>query len=525
MSNISESSPDVEQKSNRNIVLGVVLGYVSIALAIVSGLIFTPWIIRSIGKSEHGVYAIAISVINLFLVDFGLSGAVNRFASKYRTSGEAEKLRTILGLIYKIYFFLDIIVASVFVVIYFFAHNIYQQLTFDQCEELKNVILIVGAYSLLSFPATTFDGILKAYEDFAVLKLIEILQKLVYIGLTIAAIYFHFGLYALVFANVISGLLMIFSKWVYIRFKIKIKVKIFTKSDKNDLKVLFSYSLWTAIMSICSRLIFNVVPSIIGIVGGKSGDATIEASVFSVASNIEDYISTFGSVLTGFFMPKVMRIQANDNEADCKEKIQNLSEKTGRIQLILVGLIIVGFAACGQDFIAVWMKDDTYSPAYLGAILISIYQFFYTPTLVFKTAVITDKNIKYVSFVELFAAILNVALCFLLVSQWGMMGACVSIFISSSVRMVALYFLYSKTIGANIPHFLKVVYGRQTIVCLVSLASGLLFTYFAKISDLKVKLLINVVLTASIYLLMSFFLLKKEERLFLFSIFKKKSNK
>ena len=62
--------------------LGAIIAYITIALDIASGVLFTPWIISQIGDSDYGLYTLANSLINLFLFDFGLSAATSRFVSK-----------------------------------------------------------------------------------------------------------------------------------------------------------------------------------------------------------------------------------------------------------------------------------------------------------------------------------------------------------------------------------------------------------------------------------------------------------
>ena len=71
-----------EQKSSKSIGWGTVLGYIGLALSIVSGLLFTPWIKEAIGKSDYGIYTLSTSLVNIFLLDFGLSATANTFLAR-----------------------------------------------------------------------------------------------------------------------------------------------------------------------------------------------------------------------------------------------------------------------------------------------------------------------------------------------------------------------------------------------------------------------------------------------------------
>lgn len=54
--------------STNQIKLGAIISYISIGINILFGLIYTPWMIHSIGKENFGLYTLAMSVISFFCV-------------------------------------------------------------------------------------------------------------------------------------------------------------------------------------------------------------------------------------------------------------------------------------------------------------------------------------------------------------------------------------------------------------------------------------------------------------------------
>ena len=68
-------------KSNQ-LKLGAVLSC-SIGVNVLAALIYTPWMIAQIGKSQYGLFTLANSLITLFLIDFGLSSATSEYVSLY----------------------------------------------------------------------------------------------------------------------------------------------------------------------------------------------------------------------------------------------------------------------------------------------------------------------------------------------------------------------------------------------------------------------------------------------------------
>ncbi len=93
---------------------GAVLTYINIALTNVIGLTLTPFIIRSLGNSEYGLYTLIGSfVAYLTLVDLGLNNTIVRFVAKYRAEGdsygEKQFLSTTMWVYLGISFFIIII--------------------------------------------------------------------------------------------------------------------------------------------------------------------------------------------------------------------------------------------------------------------------------------------------------------------------------------------------------------------------------------------------------------------------------
>ena len=99
---------------------GAIMSYISLFITILIGIIYTPWMISSIGKSDYGLYVLAMSVINIFVFDFGLGDAIQRFVSKYLAEGRLDKVNKFLSVTYKLYILADVVIFIVLFSVYFF---------------------------------------------------------------------------------------------------------------------------------------------------------------------------------------------------------------------------------------------------------------------------------------------------------------------------------------------------------------------------------------------------------------------
>ena len=79
--------------------VGVILSYGSEAVQILSGLIYTPIMLRILGQSEYGLYQLVHSIVaymSLFSLGFGSSYI--RFYSRYKAKDDYEEIARLNGM-------------------------------------------------------------------------------------------------------------------------------------------------------------------------------------------------------------------------------------------------------------------------------------------------------------------------------------------------------------------------------------------------------------------------------------------
>lgn len=458
----------IEKKSNKRILTGTILGYISFFVNILSGLLLTPWIVANIGDSQYAIYTLCFSIINIFLFDFGLSLTTNAYLSKLKAQNDIEGVKKFTSTIFKIYLIIDIIIFAIFVVALFLIDPIYVGMTVSERSQLKICFIIVGLFSLVSFPSTVFNGSMYSEEKFSLLRLIDIINKLIMMAATFISIKLGFGVYGLVTSYAFAGLVSILSKFIWFKFFHKGKLFYKEKSSKSYIKEIVKFSLWAALLSFASRLVFNIAPSILGIVSNST-----EIAIFGIISTIEGYIYTFGSMASSLFMPKTFRSLTSTTDP---KMIEERAIKIGKTQSFMISMIIFGFMACGYQFIDVWMKSSTYSPAYIGIIIVSLYQLINIPEIVYYDSMMYQGKVKPLAIVASIKAIANLGLSFLFGYLFGAVGVCAAIGITRILEQIVYNFIYKKYLGVS---FIKLF----TNAIFPSLFSG--FTIFVLIKGLS----------------------------------------
>lgn len=487
---------------SKQIKLGAFLSYVSIAMNIIAGLLYTPWMVDKIGKSQYGLFTLANSLITLFLIDFGLSAATARYLSKYTAEGKTEDAEKFLGAVYKLYLIVNAVILAILAVLYFFLDLIYVKLSPVELEQFKVVYVISALFSVINFPFVTFNGILTAYEKFIPMKAADVLYRLLNIAFTVIALLLGYGLYALVTVHAVVALLAALYKFIVIKRTIPLKVN-FKSPDKKIFQEIFGFSIWVTVSALAQRLVFTITPTILGVVS-----STAAIAVFGVVTTIEGYTYTITTAINGIYMPKISRILTVN---ETKETLHPLFFNVGKFQYVLNGLVIAGFAVVGHTFILFWMGND-YLEAYAGILLVIIPGIFYNSLQIANTTMVVIKRVKLTALVNAATGMINILLSFPLSKLFGVVGACVSICVAYMVRAIILNLIYHRTLPVNIPEFIKKCYIKMSLPVILTILVGIFLNLLASDTGWMV-LLLKSAIVVNIYLLFVYLIgLNKNER-------------
>lgn len=438
------------QDSNRQIRLGAVISYSTLFVNIILSLLYTPWMVAQIGKSNYALYTLATSFISLFMMDFGLSAGVSKYVAQYRAEGRKNDIGRLLSTAGFLYVIADIVILTVLTVCYFLLDTIYKGLTPNELQTYRGLFLIVAVYSIVSFPFLPLSGILNSYEKFIQQKLCELFQKLFSVALTIISLLMGAGVQVIVISNAVSGVITIVLKLLIISKKTGITFD-GIKFDVGLLKQICAFSLWSTIGSLAQRCIFSLAPTILGVVSTST-----EIAVFAPANALEGYFYTIAAAVNGLFLPKILRYISNNEE----NKIMPLMIKVGKYQLFVLGFIYVGFLCIGGDFMTAWMGQD-YVNAWPCALMLFLPDILLFSQQIASTTVIAKDMIKYNALGNVIMAAICVIMSFILCPRLGVFGTCFSIMSGYSVLFFYQNILYQKKLGLNMKHFFKTCYFKM----------------------------------------------------------------
>lgn len=425
---------------------GAILSYVNIALTNFIGLLLTPFIIKSLGDSEYGLYTLIGSLVAyLTLMDLGLNNTIVRFVAKYRAEKDPLGESNFLGSIFIIYFIISIGIVLVGTYIYFSLENIFQtSLSPLEIEKAKVMFQILILNLAITLPAGAFTAICNAYEKFVFPRYVTIVKYLLRTLLVFLILTYGGKAIAIVVIDTVLNIAISFVIFIYVIKKTTMKVS-FKNIDKLLFKKIFKYSIWIFLMGIIGQFFWNTGQIVLGL---KTSTKLI--AIYGLGITLGSYYGGFAGAINTVFLPRATKMSLfNSNEEIIEEMI-----KIGRILLIVLSYILIAFLLFGKEFIVLWVGEEYIDSWFVAAIIMLVYSI---PLLQnFAHSIIEAKNkVAYKVVIYFIFISMGIALGYLLIDDYGVKGMAFGISIGWLIAQVFLnYFLY-KGLNLNMCHFFK----------------------------------------------------------------------
>lgn len=427
---------------------GAVLSYLGLFITIIIALVYTPIMIRLLGQAEYGLYALVGSFAAYFsIMDMGLGNAVVRYVSKNRAAGDKESEAKLNGMFMIMFSVIGLLVVAVGLLLFYRVESIFgASLTVLELEKAEIMILILIFNFAVSFPLAVFGAIMQAYEKFVVVKTVSIARSVLVPLITLPFLFMGFGSVAMIVVMTVVNVSLHLFNVVYSFKKLDISFH-FGKMDTGLLKEILGYSFFVFLGVIVDQIYWNTDQFILGVIAG-----TIPVAVYAIAMQFITLYIRFSTSISGLFLPKVSMMIANNASND---KLTDLMIRFGRVQFIVIALILSGFILFGQPFINLWAGLN-YSEAYIIVVVIMV------PLSIpliqnLGISILYAKNLqKFRSVNLIFIALLNVAITIPLVQNFGGLGAAIATAASLSIGNILIMNLYYHfKIGIDIPLFWK----------------------------------------------------------------------
>lgn len=453
--------------------IGSILSYLQMALNVIIQLIYTPFMIRSLGQNEYGLYNTVASTISMLSVlSLGFNSGYIRYYSIYKNKNDKTGISKLNGLFLIIFIIIGLVGLCCGIIISFNLNLVFDEgLTSAEYEKARVLVLLLTINLAISFPMSVFQNIISAHEKFVFLKLMGMFRTIVSPLVTLPLLLMGFRSIAMVVVTVSVATVADVLYFVYVVFKMKQKF-IFKDFEKGLFKGLFSYTVFIALNSVIDQINWNIDKLLLGRFKG-----TAEVAIYSVGFTLYQCYMMFSSSISGVFTPRIHKIvnATKDNVAKQKKDITDIFIRVGRIQFLILGLVSTGIFFFGKYFIMIWAGEEYYRAYYVALLLILPASIALIQNLGIEIQRAENKH-QFRSVVYTMMAIINLELSIILCQKYGAIGSAIGTAISLVVANgIIMNIYYYSHCNIDVLLFWKNIL-RQSMGLIVPIVSGLILT-------------------------------------------------
>lgn len=481
---------------------GVILSYAGEIVKILVNLIYTPIMLRLLGQSEYGLYQLVYSVVSyLSLLSLGFGSSYLRFYSRYKAQKDENGVAKLNGMFMIIFCSISVICVLCGSVMIGNIRGIFGTgLTNAEYETARILMGMLIINLAMTFPNSVFNCSITANEKFLFQKFLILLQNIFSPFLTLPLLIMGYGSVGMVSVTTFLTFVLLLSNIFYCFKKLHIRFE-FKKFQAGLLKEMWVFTFFIFLNQIIDQVNWSVDKFLLGRFAG-----TTAVAVYGVGGQINTMYQQFSTSISNVFVPKVNRIVAESND---NNQLTKLFARVGRIQFIVLDLILSGFIFFGYPFVKMWAGEE-YGASYAVAILLIVPV---TVPLVQNLGIEIQraKNMHKVrSIVYLFIAIANVFVSIPLIKLMGPAGAALGTAISLFAgNIIFMNWYYHARIGMNMIYFWQEI--AKFIPALIApCVVGIAIMKFVNITG-PVKLGVFAGIYAAVYGLSMYFLGMNEE--------------
>ena len=330
---------------------GVILTYLSELVKILTGLIYTPVMLRLLGQSEYGLYQLVFSVVSyLSLLSMGFAASYMRFYSREKADHNDKGVANLNGMFLLIFISMSVVcILCGAVMVINIRHIFGNGLTDSEYETAKILMILLVINLAMTFPNSIFNCIVTSQERFIFQKSLILAQSILSPFLALPLLIMGYGSIGMVAVTTMLTFAVLVSNIYYCIKKLNAKFS-FIGLKFSLLKEMWIFTFFIFLNQIVDQINWSVDKFLLGNLMG-----TVAVAIYGVGGQINTLYIQCSSAVSNVFVPKVNRLVAEKRD---NMELTELFTKVGRIQFIILMLVVCGFVFFGQPFINLWAGDE-----------------------------------------------------------------------------------------------------------------------------------------------------------------------
>lgn len=504
-------------KRNKKISFSIIISLLTLIASFLTSFLFTKFLLSQpqIGDINYGLKTTADSFVSFVSVfTFGMSSTFIRFHKKYQN--DEEKIFSSFNLITTIIAFIAIVFGIILCILTLNhiildpAKGVYTE---KQVYDFFLILVISISFTALSIVLGNSKWYLESTKHIVLVRIVNLIVVIMYS--TISFILVKLGS-NMVVVTLIYALTYLCGFLFYLFYRIKkVKTLNFLKFKNLDKQILKEIILFT---------FFVVVTSSIEVFNHSADKLILTITLTASLTTLYQLGITLNQVLLSladlFYAPYLPYL-AEDIIREDKKKIQSTYNHVTFLLLFISFLIFTGFAACGNEFVYLWVGEDKEIVYYFATLLFATWPLYGMAKFSVYVHRLHNKHYKS-AIIYLVSFILHLLISFSFIKLIGIWACIIGTTLSMVFLGVAFIFYNKKELDIKQNTYLKnlfLLFISSIITLLINQFLSIFLTKVLKLDSYLLLLFIKGFVSAFLFLLLSLIIYWKKFKIILLTTF------
>ena len=335
-------------------------GYATIGIALIRNIVLVPVYLHFIPVDEFGVWmASGGALVNLFIVDFGLSGALTQRVSQFLGAGEFDRLgRALVAGLVASALLAGILTATALLLAPLVP--LFSELSpaaAARAVQCFRIAILTGGIGILN---AALLGLLRSFHRPAAAGLTNVTADLISIAVTLVLLGNHYGMYSLADGLLSRSGFVLCASFLVLRSEIRRRTMVVLELAGREFRVLLGGSLYWFTASISMKLQTNANTVIVASSLGPTA-----AAAYGLTVRAHETLQALLLELAHAVTPSMAHLFGEGNVA-------RLRDVSMRLVVVIAALAAVGMAvavACDPMFVSLWVGRGLYAGHLVSALM------------------------------------------------------------------------------------------------------------------------------------------------------------
>lgn len=404
-------------------------------LTAIIGFVSVPFLLGYYGKAEYGVLSIATACNSYMqLLDIGMNIGAVKYFSQWKAEGKHGLISRVARTNITFYAFVAFINIIGLLVLAIWGESFFA-INHEQFLILRTCLIIIAAFSLFSWGATTFNQLLIAHMQIAFTMQMQCIVAILKAVLICLVFVFHLTITSYFFLLTLVVALLIIPYAIYSR-HLKLIDSFLPACYWQEFKVVFLFSLSIFALSLFQITATQSRPIVLSIFAESGAEVVAEFRIIEVFPQLIIMIcGTFSTI----FLPKATELVTKGSQAD----IAIFNYKWTVLTSIIANCLCFPAILCGKeiltayvgyeyDYLSIWLA------LWIGCLLFQVHS---TPT---NALVLAYGKTKILVATSAIACMISIVINAMLAKSFGVGSAIIGYSVYIIINLCCYYGYYIK---------------------------------------------------------------------------------